>query len=418
MAWEYVIDDEKIANIESNLGTASKTLVQYNTDIGTKVTELGECWSGPSYDALVALMEEYKTTLDSIPTMFDQFATTIQTIGTSGTATYNTVKTNLNFDGIGIGTYTPAESESGGLLIDYSLDVSMYETADDIYDRAKEIESNLYADIEIIYNEIRSQQVILEALKANLEQVDDPETKALLETMIAEQEARIAYLNTNLEAYQKAYNDVCGLTKNGSNDFLDWLLRRESKDGDLLESADHILDSKDDKDQAERAAATLNGYLDGLVPVVALCETSTFTALYANNSSNNDDTHIMDNYRSGTDVSDRAMEAAYEVQAVQKKTHELVPHKSMENVERVEAYNSTDFLRSGMDEGYQLHPSSTVTFSQMDSYGAYGVEVMTDENGNTYDSVKITKSNGEVSYLTLSQYNRMMSTLDESRQIE
>ena len=55
--FKFIVDDTKISDLVNALLTASDTITQYNTDIYTKITELGQGWSGEAYNAFVEVTE-------------------------------------------------------------------------------------------------------------------------------------------------------------------------------------------------------------------------------------------------------------------------------------------------------------------------------------------------------------------------
>ena len=75
--FDFVVDVAKLVTLGLDLSEAAETITSYNEMIETKIADLGTCWSGTDYDALVASFEKYKSSLAVLPALFTAYSSKV-----------------------------------------------------------------------------------------------------------------------------------------------------------------------------------------------------------------------------------------------------------------------------------------------------------------------------------------------------
>ena len=386
--FKFIVDDTKISDLVNALLTASDTITQYNTDIYTKITELGQGWSGEAYNAFVSQSETHRKSLEALPALFVEYSKKLAELDTGAGTLITSVKSLLQMAGNirtspsharkgGSRGYTLQDtSGDSGIAVEYKIE--SYEKAGDAEKQAKEIQLNLQADIEMIDVEIRNIDINLAALDANKSNMDPKVYQEARQALLSQKNA----LNDARSDYVDAKETIDGLL---TDKFWFW-----QKDGALVEASDAWFGLENDKELADSGVKELNAALEALTPVDVLCETAAVNGLYAMGGGE----YMYESFSEGPNVSPYAMMGAF---SVAQNSGDTLTSDSDPNVIY---FNSKSFIQSGMQESGAWNDSTDRVFGQMD---AYTNREMGAEDYNGYDSVQIQTDDGPV-YMTYGQY--------------
>ena len=386
--FKFVVDDVKISDLVSALLTASDTITQYNSDIYTKITELGQGWSGEAYDAFVAQSETHRKSLETLPSLFVEYSKKLAELDTGAGTLISSVKALLQMtsnrrtspsyarNGGSVGYNLQDTSGDGGIVVEYKID--SFDKAGDAEKQAKEIQLNLQADIEMIDVEIRNIDINLAALDANKANMDPKVYQEARQALISQKNS----LKDAREDYVSAKDTIDGLL---TDKFWFW-----QKDGALVEASDAWFGLENDTELASQGVKELNAALEALTPVDVLCETAAVNGLYAMSGGE----YMYESFSEGPNVSPYAMMGAFSVAENSGNT------QKSDSDPNVTYFNSKSFIQTGMQETGAWNDSTDRVFGQMD---AYTNREMGAEDYNGYDSVQIQTDNGPI-YMTYGQY--------------
>ena len=386
--FDFVVDVAKLVTLGLDLSEAAETITSYNEMIETKIADLGTCWSGTDYDALVASFEKYKSSLAVLPALFTAYSSKVGDYDKDGDILITAVDSLLKMSGNR--RTTPSRQRNGsslyslldtsgesGIMVEYQIDPD-FEKAGDAERQARDIRLNIQADLEVIDVEIYNIDIDIAALEANRDNMDPDVYKAAMEGLTTQRERLV----TAREDYVAAQETIDGLLE---NKFWFW-----QKDGDLVEASDAWFGLENDRELAASGAGKLNAQLANLTPVDVLCEMSSVNGLYAMGGSD----YMMESFSDGPNVSPYAMMASFSVAQNSGETEQSSTNP------KVTYFNSKSFIQQGIEEKGAWNTTTDRTFSQMNAYENWETGV---ESYNGYDSVQINTSDGPV-YMTYSQY--------------
>ena len=102
MAYDFVIREDKVEQLHTDLTDASTTITGQIEDIYTKIEGLNADWDGDIYQAFVANSETYRIPLQNLVAVIDDFADLIADYGTDGATLITEVSKLLCVDERGV----------------------------------------------------------------------------------------------------------------------------------------------------------------------------------------------------------------------------------------------------------------------------------------------------------------------------
>ncbi len=394
----FVVDDGKLSDISSDLVDAANKLSVFNTQIYSLITSLGSYWEGPSYDAFVQKANSYKKELEELPALFSSVSGRVGGYSSNASDLYNLFVSELECGGAA----AAAGAAGASLPFLYSLDTktqydmpykmnaySQYESNKDVLNHAKEIQSNLYNDLEILQSELISIEGDIAAIEKMYPNENHPMRKEYLERL----EAQRDNVSSELYLYTEALNKI--------NPLLEDKFFGYNSDGNFVEAADWGGNFEGDEQLVKEGITIVNSALRTLDPVYAYCERSSVNGLAVGTGDND---YALASFYNGCKVSDVVMEASY--------ASSFSKNNGVHTDGSVSYFNSRGNVEDGiMDAGY-LPIGGTHTFSELDAYGYDGC-VYQDSSGNSYDSVRVETDDGPV-YMTYHQYQMSDYYQDET----
>lgn len=421
---KVIVDGVKMAALYAFFTESVTTLGEYNGLIDKKITELGNYWQGLGYNELSNLYSEVKLSMETLVTEMDNFSTNVDTVGKNGQKMYEVIKASLaSVSAIVNVAFDEGTKVSGEFDEIYGVKTNY--TEDEMKKAIKDIENallNLQADIDVLSAELNDNLVDLAALEVAYkageisydDYVDAKEKLTEHRTRVQEQ----------LNFYKEALDEGKALTANSDKlDLLHWFTspdQVEGRDGKIEEATDGFLHWGKDIDLLNEGISDFHTKLAVLEPTSVVCDTAAVNGLYGLTTD-----YLYDSFSEGAGVSQTHMNAAYLAAGNSKVASEDGT---------VEYFNSQEYTNRGKqalaDSDFSINlevkgpddTSETITvnrenmnytsyshvFTQDNVYESldYSTDVCyTDPNTNqTYDSVRVTNSDGSVTYMSYSQY--------------
>lgn len=399
------VNKSKLSQLKKNLSDSSNVIEGYNADIYTYLQELGGGWSGPDYDEFVNQFELYRPSLNGVARMFDVYSKKVGEYDEQGEALITAVEAALNIFG-GKASSTVSSSSIYNLLdttekkeatVAYKVDENP-ENAKEARLAAENARDNIYADMEILMQELKTIEINKNALSKQADELSKMDATVegydnLYEQLCAELNEHELNVNNALTAYSDVYNYINEQTE---RKFWPWLT-----DGAFVEANDAWFWTENDIDKASAAAKALNEKLAELPPVTTVVDSAAVNGLLAMS-----DDYLMKNFANGSAVSSTMMTAAMAIGSATGQTLE----KTTDDGTNVVLFNSRAMIQEGYtnDEGDYLYlygEANTYTFAQDEAYGDYYGEGSVTMDG--YDSVAIKDDEGNIiETMTADQYIR------------
>jgi uncharacterized protein YukE len=99
MAFNFVIREDKVSDLGTDLRNASDKISEYVTDIYNRIDDLHDVWYGGVYDAFVRESSKYREHLDMLSTLLIDFADIADDLGTKGGSLIGNISLLLDVDG-------------------------------------------------------------------------------------------------------------------------------------------------------------------------------------------------------------------------------------------------------------------------------------------------------------------------------
>lgn len=98
MAYDFVVREDKLEQLQIDLTTSANTISGYVDDIYKKIADLNTDWDGEAYQAFVRRSETYRAPLERLTEVLNDFAKLAGNLGTSGNTLIMQVQRLLNVD--------------------------------------------------------------------------------------------------------------------------------------------------------------------------------------------------------------------------------------------------------------------------------------------------------------------------------
>jgi uncharacterized protein YukE len=378
-----VIDVLMLNDMSGELKAVAKNIADFNENIYRIIKELGDVWSGPSYDAFFNSAEANRSKIEELPGLINTYDEQVLSYSSAGAQLLGEISELIKFkfggesgavplDG---GSYKPKNTSAQNIFVTTPYLINTNTTkARDIKEQALSIQYDLSNDIELLATEEYNLNVAKKAIESMY-----PEGSA-------EYVAYMERLNSQLEAVQNCRAEYEKALDTLSPHLTDRIFGIGT-DGAIIESCDWFWDN--DVSMASLAAAEVNKVLMDLDPEYAVCSMSSLNGLPAIHSE-----EALKSFYNGPHVSEVLMEATYNSASSNGETMEMPGNPN------VTLFNSQAVLMESMEsEGY-YGMNFTNTFSQLEAYeDGYG-SVPTYEG---YDSVVIQDGDDAI-YMTYNQY--------------
>lgn len=218
MAYNFVIREDKMDQLQKDLSDASSKVKDYIEDIYKRIADLNSDWDGDVYQSFVRTSEIYKTPLVNLASILDDFSELVGKFGTDGNTLITNVMRLLDVDERGVSrstvgvttVSTERAKDSNGAYIppvsDYGATITI--PSDTKLDRGEdctEIGNAIYDDTVKTRDVLESEIAYFKAYKlAHMNEIMAlPEAQReaslqLLNTQIVERECIVAKINVAL----------------------------------------------------------------------------------------------------------------------------------------------------------------------------------------------------------------------------
>ena len=222
MAFNFVIREDKVSDLGTDLRNASDKISEYVTDIYNRIDDLHDVWYGGVYDAFVRESSKYREHLDMLSTLLIDFADIADDLGTKGGSLIGNISLLLDVDGSSVsntsaGMRAVVSSRSRdyrGVLIpteaNYQESISIpSNTTLSKGQKCSDIGNGIYDSTvntgKIIDSEISYLKAYKSAHLAKIEALSEPQRGAALN-----------YLNSQIVQRENIANQIDNATKKGA----------------------------------------------------------------------------------------------------------------------------------------------------------------------------------------------------------